>query len=249
MIRGKVTALLLASACVIGFASAEARGGEKGRQRPMIDPTVLTESFLHGHPDLRWRGEGIRAYQDGDYGSAMAHFVRAARHADKPAQALVAGLYWAGEGVERDRALAYAWMDLAAERMYPDFVRFRERYWLEMDAAERKDALERGPAVYAQYGDDVAKPRLEAVMRRERNNSTISRFGVLGNVNIKLHNGPGAGTIINGTKYFDKKYWRPAEYWQLQDAIWMTAGRERVNVGSLEQVPASAPPEGPPDDP
>ena len=83
---------------------------------PVIDPAVLTEGFLAAHPDLRWRAEGVRA-----------------------SQAMIAAMYWDGTGVVRDRPIAYAWMDLAAERMYHDFLLYREAYWNALDAGERAD--------------------------------------------------------------------------------------------------------------
>ena len=58
-------------------------------------------------------------------------------------------MYWKGLGVVRDRPIGYAWMDLAAERMYPNFTILRERYWSELDQAEQAAAIERGQALLA----------------------------------------------------------------------------------------------------
>ncbi len=144
-----------------------AGAAEETRQRG-IDPAVLTDGFLGAHPDLRWRNAGIQAYREKDYEMALVYFRRAARYADKPSQAMIAEMYWEGRGVPQDRPIAYAWMDIAAERLYPDLVAFRERYWDALSEAERAEALERGQEILAQYGDEVAKPRLEAVLRRAR---------------------------------------------------------------------------------
>src|SRR5690606_24235393 len=113
--RGWLAAILLA---VAGAAGASGGGGVKLD----IDPNMLTEGFLGAHPDLRWQRDGMRSYERGDYEIALAQFKRSALHAGKFAQAMIATMYWDGIGVERDRPLAYAWMDIAAERMYPDLV-------------------------------------------------------------------------------------------------------------------------------
>ena len=42
--------------------------------------------------------------------------------------------------VPADRALAYAWMDVAAERLYHDFLVRREGYWRALDEAQRNGA-------------------------------------------------------------------------------------------------------------
>src|SRR5690606_25562983 len=168
----RIILLATALAWAAGSPVLAAAEAEEGQRAAEIDPAVLTDGFLSAHPDLRWRREGIQAYEDGDHDAALSFFQRAARYADKPSQAMVAGMYSAGNGTAVDRTIAYAWMDLAAERLYPDFVVFRERYWNGLDEAERAAAVLRGQAIYAEYGDAVAKPRLETVLRRERRGIT-----------------------------------------------------------------------------
>src|SRR3546814_11625453 len=115
-----------------------------------------------------------------EYVLAMDPFLRAARYADKPAQAMSAEMHWRGLGVPQDRELGYAWMDLAAERMYPNFVIKRERYWQLLDADQRSNAIERGQQLLAEYGDDAAQPRLAKVLRQDRAATTGSPAGFVG---------------------------------------------------------------------
>lgn len=212
-----------------------------------IDPAVLTEGFLAAHPDLRWRAEGIRSYERKEYAIALEELKRAAYHGDKPAQAVIAEMYWNGIGVATDRAIAYAWMDIAAERLYHDFLVRREGMWSALDDAEQQDAVSRGQALLDQYGDDAAKPRLEKILRRERGRTTGSRVGFVGNLTIIPNTGPlaGSGMTLSGGEYYAPKYWQPEKYWQLQDAIWKAPMKGRVNVGEIERVPAD--PDSPPD--
>src|SRR3546814_14922620 len=105
---------------------------------------------------MRWRREGLYSYNREEYDIAMDQFLRAARYADKPSQAMIAEMYWKGIGVPRDRELGYAWMDLAAERMYPNFVILRERYWKRLDAQPRRNAIGRGDRKSGVEGKSVA---------------------------------------------------------------------------------------------
>ncbi|HWS25001.1 MAG TPA: hypothetical protein VN259_00380, partial [Xanthomonadales bacterium] len=94
---------------------------------------ATSEGFLQYHPDLRWRKIGLERYEQGKFDVALDAFVRSSRYADKGSQAMVAEMYWKGEGTDVDRARAYAWMDLAAERGYKDFLAVREHYWASLN--------------------------------------------------------------------------------------------------------------------
>lgn len=201
------------------------------------DQQILqSEGFLTAHPDLLNRGRGWRAYREGDFAGALTYFRRAARYADKPSQAMIGEMHWKGEGVEQDPALAYAWMDLAAERGYEGFTLLRERYWQRLDEAQRRDALARGEAIYAEFGDDVAKPRIATVLRRERSRITGSRTGAVGALTIEIP-GPGGFTqTIDGSKYYASKFWDPEEYQAWHDAVWTKPREGRVDVGEVEPL-------------
>lgn len=211
---------------------------------PGISPELMTEGFLSAHPDLRWRREGLHAYSNKRYDQAMEYFLRAARYADKPAQAMIAEMYWTGIGAAQDRALGYAWMDLAAERFYSNFIIKREEYWRALDEAEQRDAIARGQPLLAEYGDDVAKPRMAKMLRKHRS-VTGSRVGFVGNLEIIPFTGPYAGTglTIRGDDYYAPKYWQPEKYFEWQDEVWdaPAARKGRVKVGEIEQTgkPAS----------
>lgn len=205
---------------------------------PGIAIEAMTQGFLAAHPDIRWRREALHDYSNQRYDEAMKHFLHAARYGDKASQAMIAEMHWRGIGVPQDRALGYVWMDLAAERQYPNFLILRERYWSELDEPSRRDAVERGQTVFAEYGDDVAKPRLEKVLRRESRNITGSRVGFVGNLTIIPHTGPLAGTgmTISGEELYAKKYWVPEQYWRMQDEVWKGPPKGEVEVGDIEAM-------------
>src|SRR3546814_766218 len=189
---------------------------------PGIEPGILTEGFLSSHPDMRWRREGLYSYNQEEYDIAMDQFLRAARYADKPSQAMIAEMYWKGIGVPRDRELGYAWMDLAAERTYPNFVIVRERYWARLDARQRRNAIGRGQPLLAEYGDDIATPRRERTPRNAKPRITGSQPGrVSPGLSIIAVPGPMSGMSFGGEKIYKAEY-RPTTQ------IGRASGREKV---------------------
>lgn len=207
---------------------------------PTQDKQMLSAGFLTAHPDLRYRLHGMEEFKQGRYEDALKFFHRAAFYADKPSQGMIAEMLWNGHGTQKDSALAYAWMDLAAERGYAGFLGLRERYWNALNEADRQRALEQGAILYAKYGDAASQPRIVTVLRRERRNITGSRTGFTGNVQIYVP-GPNGFEQIDGSKFFDERYWDPKKYQAWHDAIWMKPRIGRVNVGELEQLPPAQP--------
>jgi len=207
---------------------------------PADDPRVISAGFLNFHPDLQYRSYGMEAYKRKKFEYALVLFRRAAYFGDKPSQGMIGEMHGKGEGVPRDMALAYAWMDLAAERGYIGFITLRERYWKTMSAAERARALVEGQAIYAQFGDAAAKPRFANQLRRGSKEGVGSRTGFNNNVKIRIP-GPSGEESIDGSKFKDASYWDPKKYWAMQDRIWRNPGK--VNVGQVEAVraPARAP--------
>lgn len=238
-----VPALLFAALCA-GFVMPGVAAS--GRDTSVnMEQIVNSEAFLSAHPDMRWRRKGMQAYDLGQYGFAANYFRRAAQYADKPSQAMYAEMLWEGLGVEQDRELAYAWMDLAAERGYPGFLAKRERYWASLDRNARRRAIERGRAVYAEYGDEVAKPRQEAVLQRQtRRGVTGSRVGaVTGKLEVILPSsliGWQQTSLfqggIAGEDYYQDRYWQPRAYWAWQDRTWGLSRTGDATVGDLEAL-------------
>lgn len=211
------------------------------------DPQIVSgQAFLNAHPDIRWRRAGEAAYGRQRYGEAFGYFRDAARYADKTSQAMVAEMLWKGEGVSQDKPLAYAWMDLAAERGYAGLIAMRERYWAELGEAERKRAVDAGQSVYAEFGDKAAKPRMERELVRARQQVTGSRIGHIGALampgSIDQHGASNSpidvasfGHVTDGSRYYDARYWDPKQYWQWQDRQWRQAVGH-VDVGPLQAV-------------
>lgn len=222
--------LLLASACGTSLAQ---QSDKPRRGDPTIDPMLVAAGFLDSHPDLLYRSRGLDAYGEKNHPKAFAEFKRAAYYSDKPSQAIVGEMLWIGLGTEKDRALAHIWMSLAAERGYTSFSTKRDFYWQELDEVERQRAQNERDGIWAEYSDAAAEPRLERILRREYRKMTGSLVGFGGNqLQIVI---PGVGTI-DGTQYYNKKYWDPAEYREWQDSIWMDVRIGRVTTSDLQSV-------------
>jgi len=202
---------------------------------PVENPLLLSAGFLAHHQDLNYRLAGMTAYKKKNFEDAIRYFRRASYFADKPSQGMIGEMYWNGEGVPVDRALAYAWMDLAAERGYTGFVGLREKYWNALDESERARAIQEGQAIYARFGDAAAKPRFERDLRQARKEVTGSRTGFNRGLRIEIP-GPAGPQMIEGSKYYDDRYWDASKYWAWQDRIWAKPRVGKVTVGDLELV-------------
>ena len=238
MIRSTLLAVCLLCASPPAPAAAQLTPQYSQQDREILS----SSAYLAGHPDLRWRSAALEALDRGDTDAARQHLMRAARYADKASQALLGQMYWKGDGVQRDRALGYVWMDLAAERLYAGYLALRERYWNNMDADERQRALEIGEPIHAEYGDHSTKPRMEAVLRQQRGRHTGSRAGANLGADVYQGNPPGismyggtAGMRLRG--FHDARYWEPEAYWAWQDEVYQSLRASKVR--GLELKPRS----------
>lgn len=207
---------------------------------PTENPLLMTAGFLEHHQDMKFRLLGLEAYKQKRYEDALRHFRRAGFFADKPSQGMVAEMYWNGEGTPRDPVQAYIWMDLAAERGYVGFLGLRERYWNALTPAERERAIAEGQTVYARFGDAAAKPRYEHQLRIGRREMVGSRTGFNRGVQIEIPT-PSGSLAIDGSKFYDTRYWDAKKYWAWQDRLWMKPRIGRVTVGEIEETSRKPP--------
>ncbi|WP_119716763.1 SEL1-like repeat protein [Cognatilysobacter tabacisoli] len=236
-LRLRPSALLLA-AVIAGGAAAQSRVAPP--PDPADDALMSAAGFLSAHPDMDYRIKGMNAYRAKSFDDARRFFSRAAYYADKPSQGMLGEMHWNGDGVPRDPVLAYIWMDLAAERGYRGFLRLREHYWDRLDEAQRARVAVEGPALYARYGDDAARPRYAVRLRATQRQFVGSRLGSsTQSVQVSVPTLAGYETI-DGSKMFDERYWDPDKYFAWQDQIWMKPLVGRVDVGAIETLDADA---------
>lgn len=199
---------------------------------------TATEQFERYHPDIKYRRRGLYAYSNKQYDEARKNFLRAARYADKPSQAMLAEMFWSGEGGESDRILAYIWMDITAERGAPLFLARREYFWMQLNKEQRKRVVPEGRRLYREFGDEHAKPRLERNLRRGLKAITGSHVGRPSpGLLIEIPGPSGNPWLITGERMYSDRYWRPEEYWAWQNKIWNSATpKGRVEIGPMTPI-------------
>jgi len=198
-----------------------------------------------GHPDEFGEFAGMQYYAIGNYAKAKTYFEYGARYADKLSQLSLGLMYLHGEGVKCDPVMAYAWLSLAAERRFPRFVATRDEVWRQLDASQREQALAALSRLTAEYGDAVAKPRMELELRRTRSMMTGSLIGYGGSgvssmtmaqffagaetrpkVGGSAPPPCGAKTIdgapmVGCGNIYVKWRWDAKEYFRIRDAVWI----------------------------
>jgi hypothetical protein len=87
--------------------------------------------------------------------------------------------------------------------------------------------------MYAQYGDSVAKPRMEWAMRSALANATGSRVGATTDRIEILERGATAGLGLSARDFYERERWRAKTYWREQDRQW----NAKVIVLPPEQLP------------
>lgn len=247
--RHPIPAIVLAcSLAAIPLSQAQSPARIENAPDPLGDRALAAAGFFESHPDLKYRNLGALALREQAHGKALGYLRRASRYADKPSQAMVAEMYWSGKGVPLDRAMGYVWMDLAAERGYPELVAKRERYWAELTEEERGRAMSEGRQVFDHYGDEIAQRRIATELRRDRRKIVGSRTGFAGNTRLyikapggaSVQTGPGMGehpaAVVEGPHYYASVYWEPERYQAWHEVQWNQRVGRTVKVGELQNI-------------
>lgn len=213
------------AAALLGLLAMPAAGSGPPPRTDAYETIVLqSHEFLVHHPDLRFRQLGMEARKRGRDEEARNNFRNAARYGDKLSQAALADMLWNGQGGPADRALGYAWMDLAAERGTEWLVAQRERFWEALSPDERERAVREGRSLYAEFGDPAATPRLERELRAGSMQQTGSRAGWSGAMRSQGR-GDAGPRVLQPEKHQQARYWDPVAYRQWQDEELARAGR------------------------
>lgn len=218
---------------------------------PANDPDVQrTLEAMHNastwfHPDLYGMTQGMQDYAAHRYGSALKHFEYGALYADKLSQLCLGLMYLNGDGTKKDPATALAWLELAAERGYPQFVATRDEVASTLNVLQLERAKKVHENLARRYGDAVAKHRMAVQLHQGMMNITGSHTGFdSGVVQIsRVRCGP--ALIIGGREvpqigcggmndFLAKDNWDPEQYFAARDREWMPL----VRVGPLTDVGA-----------
>src|SRR5689334_326130 len=167
----------LAAAMIAAATAVSASNGDDPLNDPYIQKTLraMSDASTWYHPDLFGEYAGMRRYAAHQYQAALKYFEVGAYYADKLSQLSIGLMHLNGEGVRKDPVTAYAWIDLAAERSYPDFVATRDRVKSELTPAQLEQAQALRDQLAQKYADAVAKPRMEQQLRMGQAQMTGSR--------------------------------------------------------------------------
>lgn len=239
-------AVALALLCRVGAIHAE--DAAASADDPTRDPAIrsalnaMADASTWYHPDLFGEYAGTRRYAHHDYEGALKYFQIGAYFADKASQLYIGLMQLNGEGTPANPELAYAWLDIAAERGYPDFVATRDRVKATLKPAELVEAASLRDALAARYGDAVAKPRMAHQLRMGMHEMTGSLTGADSGVwSVGVANKPcrtkvvQSGCANNGI--YSPTRWQPDLYFASRDREYTAT----VSVGPITE-PASAPP-------
>ena len=215
---------------------------------PLNDPGVqktlraMANASTWYHPDLFGMTVGMRRYAHKDYDGALKYFEIGAYYADKLSQLSTGLMYMNGEGVKKDLVTAYAWLDLAAERDYPDFVATRDEVKAQLTPDQLAQALALRKTLGERYGDAVAKQRMVVQLRQGQMEMTGSRTGFNHGVNqIRTKENCGPALVVGGRALpqagcggddaYAKDNWDPDLYFAKRDREW----KATVTVGAVEE--------------
>jgi hypothetical protein len=231
---------MLAALSVVVQAHAEDDAlKEPGIQRAL---SAMDNASTWYHPDLFGEFAGMRHYSRHEYKQALKYFEIGALYADKLSQLCLGLMYLNGEGTSKDPLTAYAWIDLAAERNYPDFVATRDTLKTKLTPEQLEQAMALRGKLAEKYGDTVAKHRLIVQLRQGQMQLTGSHTGFdYGNYWIKTNPNCGPALVVGGQEQpqigcggsvFAKVRWDPDLYFASRDREY----KATVNVGAVQEL-------------
>lgn len=121
---------------------------------------AMNAADTYGHPDLFGEYAGMERYYACRFSSAMKYFKIGANFADKLSQLTIGLMYLKGQGVAKNPATACAWLELAAERKYPEYVAASNAVCGALSPAEQQQSKATLASLLPEYGDKVAMRRM-----------------------------------------------------------------------------------------
>jgi hypothetical protein len=154
-------------------------------------------------PDEADLVRAARSLADGFEKDAVEKFKRAARFGNKEAQKSVGLMYIRGMGVEKDWAMAFAWLKLASSHGDSRIIATREKVYGGLGDDEKARADAHFLELQAVYGDQMALERRRGWVRKQKREFSGSRQGNSGNLRIEVADATGYTWELSGPDYFD----------------------------------------------
>jgi hypothetical protein len=208
-----------------------------------VQPPGDPRFAYHEHtPSARAMERGRRAYRAGQHHAALAQFREAARWADKCGQFNVGVMYLRGEGTEFDPLRAWAWLELSAERGYPEMVETADQLFALMNESEQAAARQiLEEELLPAFGDEVAVPRTTLRMRRDLRRATGSRLGA-GPMVARLTIIDGTGSFRQGSEFYDPAKWDFRRIVEYETRLMLQLSQGGVRLGEFRVIEDEDPP-------
>jgi len=206
--------------------------GTPGTTEPMEE---MRAPHYENTPSAIHMDQAQRAYERGLYLAAMEQYRIAAQWGDKFGQYNIGVMYLRGEGVDFDPVRGWAWLELAAERDYPQFVEPADELYAMLDEEQRqlgRAILEE--ELMPEYGDDVAVERAARRMERERRNMTGTRTGSLG-MAAMLTVIDDSGTHM-GHEYYSEERWDYEQIIEAEQQFMTHWAQGRIDLQPMELI-------------
>ncbi|MHC1480155.1 sel1 repeat family protein [Frateuria aurantia] len=225
LIRHWMMAGLMAS--TLGMAAHAGDDNPADPNSTLMRSMSTTNTF--GHPDLYGQLTGLQDYTSGEYRAAMHQFLLGARYADKLSQLSIGLMYLQGQGVTKDPVTALAWISLAAERGYPQFVATRDNLARQLSSRQVAQARQVQATLAATYADAVAKPRMVLAMHEAMQyvnpvgrppEGAYTYVGPPSSTADQCGIDPDTGKPIRDCSFYAKWRWDPDQYFATEDAQW-----------------------------
>ena len=134
-------------------------------------------------PGIHEFKRAVHALKDSDQKAAIHRLKISASWGEKVAQYDLGLMYWKGQGVSRDRAMAVAWLALADQRHNSTRIDGSLQYaYGKLNVKQRQQADVDFGALVKTYGDKVALRRARMAWRRSAQSTTGSRLGFTGDL-------------------------------------------------------------------
>lgn len=223
----------------------------QAKDAPRDLPAIMADlpMIMQNVPSYGHLSDGLRATRAGNTRLAYDMFLASSRGANKIAQFKLGLMYLEGFRGPSDAERAWAWMELASERNYPQFREVADQLWLTLDEDEQAGALQiLRDELRPHFGDEVAVPRVAAAMRRAHRNQTGTRVGYGGSslqvVDASSITPSGRGTYLNnegglfltsGQIFYQVDKWDFNQLVALEKKVFRSEGRVTIRDAPSEE--------------
>lgn len=225
-----MTTRLVIAAFLAGFCSSGLLADDLATDRPGERFYAYDEHT----PGQRFMILAQRAYKAGMFEGALTHYKAAARWADKFAQYNVGIMHLRGEGTEYDPLRGWAWLELSAERGYPQFEESADALWALFNASERN----RATAILEQellphFSDAQTLERTAREMRFRLQDAAGSRLGSRGMMGMLVVIDR-TGFPRRGDEFYDPDKWNFNTLVDYETRLMKAVADAEVEVRELE---------------